>query len=191
MWTSFLQELLKKNYKENQMKAALILALLLMIIITPSNFNAQDGLKLKEGMKAPNFNLKDHIGKSYKLSSFKGKSVVVIYFYPKAGTAGCTKQACGIRDDYSKFKEKNIIVLGISTDSKEELRRFVREQNLNFPLLSDEKKIVSGKYGVLREDGRDRRITFVVDKSGVIVKIIEVSHVTSHANLVYEIASRL
>jgi peroxiredoxin Q/BCP len=185
-----LKEQLKKKDRKNQMKTAFIFALLLIIIITPSNFKAQDGLKLKEGMKAPNFNLKDHIGKNYKLSSFKGKSVVVIYFYPKAGTAGCTKQACGIRDDYSKFKEKNIIVLGISTDSKKELRRFVREQKLNFPLLTDEKKIVSEKYGVLREDGRDKRITFIVDKKGVIARIIEVADVSSHANLVFEIASQ-
>ena len=99
-------------------------------------------MKLKEGMKAPNFSLQDHKGKILKLSSFKGKSVVVIYFYPKAGTSGCTKQACGIRDDIVKFKEKNIVVLGISTDSKKEIKRFVRENKLNFPLLSDDNKVV-------------------------------------------------
>ena len=152
---------------------------------------AQNAIKLREGMKAPNFSLQNYQGKYFNLSSFNGKSPVVIYFYPKAGTPGCTKQACGIRDDIKKFKENNIAVIGISIDSKTDIKRFVRENKLNFPLLSDNKKIVSAKYGVLRDDGKAKRVTFIIDKKGIIVKIIEVSDVSTHSQVVLEIASKL
>lgn len=152
---------------------------------------AQTSTKLIEGMKAPDFTLQNYQGKSFKLSSFKEKSPVVIYFYPKAGTPGCTKQACGIRDDLNKFKDKNIIVLGISIDSKQNIKRFVHENNLNFPLLSDNKKIVAEKYGVLRDDGKAKRITFIINKEGKIEKIMEVTDVSTHSHDVFEIASKL
>ena len=152
---------------------------------------AQTSAKLSEGMKAPDFTLQNYQGKSFKLSSYKGKSSVVIYFYPKAGTPGCTKQACGIRDDLNKFKDKNIIVLGISIDSKHDIKRFVYENNLNFPLLADNKKLVTEKYGVLRDDGKAKRVTFIIDREGKIEKIIKVTDVSTHSHDVFEIASRL
>ncbi len=152
---------------------------------------AQNDIKLKEGMKAPNFVLQNYQGKSLKLSSYIGKSPIVIYFYPKAGTPGCTKQACGVRDDMNKFKGKNIVVLGISVDSKSEIKKFVREHKLNFPLLSDNKKIVTGNYGALREDGKAKRVTFIIDRKGIIAKIIEVTDVSTHSKDVFEIASKL
>ena len=152
---------------------------------------AQTSTKLIEGMKAPDFTLQNYQSKSFKLSSFKGKSPVVIYFYPKAGTPGCTKQACGIRDDLNKFKDKNIIVLGISIDSKHDIKRFIHENNLNFPLLSDNKKLVAEKYGVLRDDGKAKRITFIINKEGKIEKIMEVNDVSTHSHDVFEIASKL
>jgi len=167
----------------------LVIALFAICLIGVSV--AQTTMKLREGMKAPNFNLQNHLGKFFKLSSFKGKSPVIIYFYPKAGTPGCTKQACGIRDDLNKFKDKNVVVLGISIDSKKDIKRFVRENNINFPLLSDNNKIVTAKYGVLRDDGKAKRVTFIVDKKGIIVKIIEVSDVSAHSHNVFEIASQL
>jgi len=152
---------------------------------------AQTSTKLSEGMKAPDFTLQNYQGKSFRLSSYKGKSPVVIYFYPKAGTSGCTKQACGIRDDLNKFKDKNIVVLGISIDPKQDIKKFVHENNLNFPLLSDNKKLVSEKYGVLREDGKAKRVTFIIDRKGKIEKIIEVTDVSIHSRDVFEIASKL
>lgn len=148
-------------------------------------------VNLKEGMKAPNFSLLDQNGKKIKLSSYNGKSVVVLYFYPKAGTAGCTKQACGIRDDINLFEQNNITVLGISTDTRNEIKRFVKENNLNFPLLSDASKEVTAKYGVLREDGKAKRVTFIIDKKGVIVNILQVTDVLKHAEDVFKIASKL
>ena len=162
----------------------------MIISFSPQTFS-QTEMKLKEGIKAPNFILQNANGKYFKLSSFKGISPVVIYFYPKAGSSGCTKQACGIRDDMKSFKDKNIIVLGISVDSKREIKKFVSENNLNFPLLSDVNRVVTKKYGVLRDDGKSKRITFIIDKDGMIAKIIEVNDVSSHAKEVFEIASRL
>lgn len=152
---------------------------------------AQDSLIIKEGMKAPDFSLLDQKGKHYKLSSFIGKSPVVIYFYPKAGTSGCTKQACGIRDNINLFKDKKIVVLGISVDSKDEIKKFVKEYNLNFPLLSDYNKNVTKKYGVLREDGLANRVTFIIDRKGMVFKVMPVKDISSHAAEVYKIASQL
>jgi peroxiredoxin Q/BCP len=165
--------------------------LLLSLVLHASFLNGQDNLKLKEGMEAPDFTLQDYKGNSYKLSSFKEKSLIVIYFYPKAGTSGCTKQACDIRDDLKKFKDKKIVVIGISTDSKSDLKEFIRENNLQFPLLSDDKMIVASKYGVLRDNGKAKRITFIMDKKGIIAKILEVKDVSTHSKDVYKIASQL
>ncbi|MCU7493891.1 MAG: peroxiredoxin [Ignavibacteria bacterium] len=150
-----------------------------------------DAKTLKEGEKAPDFVLEDAYGHSYKLSSFRDKSPVVLYFYPKAGTSGCTKEACGIRDDLSKFKKNNITVLGVSVDSKAAIKKFIDEYHLNFPLLSDEGKNVSKDYGVLNKLGVDNRITFIIDKKGTINSIIRNVDVTTHSAQVYSIASKL
>lgn len=146
---------------------------------------------LKEGDKAPDFTLQDASGKNYTLSSFRDKSPVVLYFYPKAGTTGCTKEACGIRDDMSRFKKSNITVLGVSVDSKEAIKKFIDDYHLNFPLLSDENKNVSKTYGVLNKLGVDNRITFIIDKNGVINTIIRNVDVTTHSSEAYNIASKL
>jgi peroxiredoxin Q/BCP len=137
--------------------------------------------KLKPGDKAPDFTLPDANGKMYTLSSYEGKSPVIVYFYPKAGTAGCTAEACGIRDDWSKFKENNIPVLGISVDNKEAIQKFIKDNNLNFPLLSDQQKKVSKEYDVLNKRGMDNRITFIVDKNGKIADVIAVTDIPGHS----------
>lgn len=143
------------------------------------------------GTKAPNFTLQDASGKSYTLSDYIGKSPVVIYFYPQAGTSGCTKQACGIRDNWSKFEKSKIMVFGISVDSKEAIQKFINDYNLNFPLLSDANKKVSREYGVAKDDGGDKRVTFIIDMNGMISQIINVTNIASHSELVYEAASTL
>ncbi|MCK7524446.1 MAG: peroxiredoxin [Ignavibacteriales bacterium] len=146
---------------------------------------------LSVGNPAPDFTLQDSDGNSYSLSSYKEKNPVIIYFYPKAGTPGCTKQACGIRDSFSKFKENDIVVLGISVDSKESIKEFINDHNLNFPLLSDENKEVSKAYGVLNNIGVDSRITFIVDKQGNIANILRDVDVETHANDVFNLAVKL
>ncbi len=147
--------------------------------------------ELKVGMKAPDFTLKDAFGKSYTLSSYKGEEPVVVYFYPEAGTPGCTKEACGIRDNWSKFKKNKIQVLGISVDSAKKIKDFIKKYHLNFPLLSDANKKVSKSYGVYQKNGFDKRVTFIVDKKGTIAKIINVTNIAAHANEVFKIAYAL
>ena len=146
---------------------------------------------LSVGNSAPDFTLQDSDGNNYSLSSYKEKNSIIIYFYPKAGTPGCTKQACGIRDSFSKFKENDIVVLGISVDSKESIKEFIKDNNLNFPLLSDENKEVSKAYGVLNNIGVDSRITFIVDKQGNIANILRDVDVETHANDVFNLAVKL
>jgi peroxiredoxin Q/BCP len=149
------------------------------------------GDKLKVGDPAPDFKLPDADGKIYSLSNYRSKSPVVIYFYPKADTPGCTKQACGIRDEWRKFEEAGIPVFGISVDSQEDLKKFRDKYSLNFPLLSDEGKEVTKAYGVLNLLGFASRVTFIVDKDGKIAHIIDKVDVNTHAREVYDIVSNL
>lgn len=167
------------------------IVLITLIAVFFFQFCGGNAEKLNVGNQAPDFELKDAYGKTYKLSDYKNYKPVIIYFYPKANTPGCTKQACGIRDNWSKFEENGIIVLGISVDSKESLKDFIDEHSLNFPLLSDENKEVSRLYGVLNNIGLDTRITFIINKYGNIAKIIRDVDVSTHAEDVYSIAVEL
>lgn len=172
----------------NQNLFIIVFILISFIILQSCGGNAQN---LSIGNPAPDFSLQDSDGNYYSLSSYKEKNPVIIYFYPKAGTPGCTKQACGIRDSFSKFKENNIVVLGISVDSKESIKEFINDNSLNFPLLSDENKEVSKSYGVLNNIGLDSRITFIVDKQGNIANILRDVDVETHADEVFNIAVKL
>lgn len=171
------------------MKMYVLTFVLILSIFSLGLFMKGDNLKV--GDKAPDFKLQDSNGKIYSLSAYKGKNPVVIYFYPKADTPGCTKQACGIRDEWSKFEKNGIQVLGISVDSKDALKKFEQKYNLNFPLLSDESKEVCKAYGVLNMLGFANRTTFIIDKEGKIAHIIEKVNVETHANEVLELALRL
>ncbi len=143
------------------------------------------------GDSAPNFTLQDSDDNSYTLSDYKDKAPVIIYFYPKANTSGCTKQACGVRDDYSNFVENGVIIFGISVDSKEDIKEFVNDYSLNFPLLSDQNKEIAKKYGVLNNIGIASRITFIVDKHGNLAHIIKDVDVNSHSSQVLKFAKEL
>ncbi len=161
--------------------------LLSTVILTSCGGNAEN---LNENDTAPDFTLSDAFGNSYTLSKLRG-SPVVIYFYPKANTSGCTKQACGIRDNWTKFEENGIKVLGISVDSKESLAEFIDDHDLNFPLLSDELKEVSKAYGVLNDFGVSSRVTFIISKDGRILKIIRDVDVENHADDIFNHAMNL
>lgn len=144
-------------------------------------------IKLKINQKAPNFKLKDQDGNLRKLSDFRGKWVLV-YFYPKDDTPGCTKEACQIRDNFQDFKKLKIVVLGISTDSVESHKKFATKYNLPFLLLSDEKKEVVKKYGVWgtkkfmgKTYQGTLRTSFLINPEGKIVKIYENVNPTIHA----------
>lgn len=143
--------------------------------------------KLKVNQKAPNFKLKDEKGKFHKLSDYKGKWVL-IYFYPKDDTPGCTKEACAIRDEFEGFERLSIAVLGISADSVSSHQKFSKKYNLPFSLLADEKKEVVKKYGVW---GKKKflgkvyegilRTSFLVNPAGKIEKIYENVEPETHA----------
>jgi len=135
--------------------------------------------KISPDQLAPDFVLLDQDSSMRKLSDYRGNWVVV-YFYPKDDTPGCTKEACGIRDDYTKFARQEIVVLGISYDSPESHRAFIKKYKLPFTLLSDGDKSVSKLYdaqGLLFAD----RKTFLIDPEGVIRKIYNKVDVTSHS----------
>lgn len=169
-----------------------LINIITLIVLTISIYSCGGNAEnLKINDKAPDFTLNDSDGNEYTLSSFQNQTPVVIYFYPKAGTPGCTKQACAIRDSWSEFKDNGISVLGISVDSKESIKEFIDENNLNFPLLSDYSKEVSKKYGVLNNIGLSNRISFVIDKEGKIAKIIRDVDVSTHAQDVLEFAKSL
>ncbi len=142
--------------------------------------------KLKVGDSAPDFTLLDQNGKSVSLHDFKGKKVVV-YFYPKAMTPGCTVQACEIRNSESKLKSAHIVVLGISADPVKSLKKFEEKEKLNFSLLSDpEKKVIQsyGAWGLKKFMGREfegiLRQSFLIDSEGKIVQIMEKVDTKTH-----------
>ena len=140
---------------------------------------------LKEGNKAPDFTAIDQDRAKVKLSSFKGKKNVVLYFYPKDMTPGCTTQACNFRDQYKKFKDT--VILGVSIDSSERHQKFIAKYDLPFTLIADIDKKVVQKYGIWQEKklyGKTFmgivRTTFIIDKAGTIQKIFPKVKVKNH-----------
>ena len=143
---------------------------------------------LKVGDKAPDFQLKNQREETICLDSYRHKSNIVLYFYPKASTPGCTVQACSLRDTYADFKNLNTEIIGISPDLSKKLLNFENKQNLNFNLLSDpEHKIAEayGVWGLKKFMGREFmgiiRSTFLIDKKGKIFKIWKNVKVKNHA----------
>ena len=146
----------------------------------------------EEGKKAPDFKLTDQNEKTISLSDYKGKNVI-LYFYPKDDTSGCTKEACSFRDDFPKFKRVDAVILGVSPDSVESHKKFVKKYNLNFSLLADENKEVIKKYDVWKEKslyGRKymgvERTTYIIDPEGKIKKIFRKVKVDGHNKEVME-----
>ncbi len=147
---------------------------------------------LEVGKKAPAFKLKNQNGETVSLSDFKGKKIV-LYFYPKDDTSGCTKEACSFRDMSEEYNKYNAVVIGISADSTASHQKFIKKYDLNFTLLSDEDKTVLEKYGVWKEKsmyGKKymgiERTTFIIEEEGKIKKIFPKVKVTSHEQEVLE-----
>lgn len=153
--------------------------------------NQKAASEIAEGGAAPDFTLPGDDGRMVKLSDYRGKQPVVLYFYPKDETAGCTKEACAFRDNLSDFKKAGVEVLGVSVDSIESHQKFKQKENLNFTLLSDEKKEVTNRYGVLASSGVARRVTFIIDKNGTVRKIYRDVSPEEHAAEVLEFARSL
>lgn len=142
---------------------------------------------LRISEKAPDFTLKDEKGQSVTMSSFQGKKVVV-YFYPKDNTPGCTTQACAFKAVYDIFREKGVTVLGISRDGAESHKKFIEKYNLPFTLLSDPDASVIQAFGACKEKtmfGKTSfgtaRATFVIDENGIIEKVFEKANPETNA----------
>jgi len=154
-------------------------------------------MALKIGDKAPSFKLKNQDAKVVSLSDLKGKPVV-LYFYPKDNTSGCTKEACNFRDEFPKFGKMKAEIIGVSADSVESHKKFTEKYKLPFNLLSDEKKDVLEKYGVWQEKsmyGKKYmgivRTTFIIDAKGKISKIFPKVKVENHNEEVMEALKEL
>jgi peroxiredoxin Q/BCP len=152
---------------------------------------------VKEGNKAPAITLKDQDGTKVSLNDFNGKNVV-LYFYPKDNTSGCTKEACNFRDEFPRFGKLNAVILGVSPDSVESHKKFAGKYDLPFKLLSDERKEVIEKYGVWKEKsmyGKKymgvERSTFIIDKKGKVNKIFRKVKVADHNKEVTEVLKEL
>tara|TARA_B100001971_G_scaffold215182_1_gene259125 strand:- start:68663 stop:69154 length:492 start_codon:yes stop_codon:yes gene_type:complete len=141
----------------------------------------------KVGNMAPAFTLVDQDGEKVALKDFKGKKNVVLYFYPKAMTPGCTVQACGIRDYKKEFAKANTVVLGVSPDEPNKLQRFIEKQDLNFTLLSDPDHKIADKYGswgpkkfMGKEYDGILRQTFIIGKDGRLKHIMDKVKTKTH-----------
>ena len=141
---------------------------------------------IEEGAEAPDFTLPNQDGEDVSLSDFRGRPVV-LYFYPKADTPGCTTQACGIRDRHAEYEAAGVTVLGVSPDPVEAIRRFHDKQSLNFTLLADADHAVAERYGVWGEKsmyGKTymgvQRSTFIIDPEGRVVHVIPKASPKTH-----------
>lgn len=162
-----------------------LIATFLFFLLAAPGVMAQT--KLKAGDKAPDFTAKDQDGKTVSLSNFKGKKVI-LYFYPKDFTSGCTAEACSLRDNMAALNKDGYVVLGVSTDSEASHKDFQTKNALPFPLLADVDKAMHMKYGVWTERERNGvktfntvRTTFLINKDGFINSVIENVDTQNHA----------
>ena len=149
--------------------------------------------KLKEGMKAPSFEGVDQSGRKIRLGDFAGKKVV-LYFYPKDNTPGCTAEACDLRDNYNTFLKKGLAVIGVSIDSEKSHQKFAGKYSLPFPLIADTSKKICTDYGVWKEKslyGKTFlgiiRTTFIIDEKGIIEKIISKVETKTHSEQIFNL----
>lgn len=150
--------------------------------------------QLKEGMKAPLFEGTDQHGKKIKLEDFTGKKVV-LYFYPKDDTPGCTAEACNLRDNYNQLLKKGYAVIGVSMDSEKSHIKFAEKYSLPFPLIADISKKIISDYGVWKEKslyGKTflgiARTTFVIDEKGIIEEIISKVDTKNHTDQILNLS---
>jgi len=148
--------------------------------------------ELKVGDTAPDFSLLDERGLPVSLKDYLGKKVVVLYFYPKDFTSGCTAEACSFRDDYKPIQDKGAVVIGASLDSVESHLKFSEKYMLPFTILSDHKKEVAKAYGVLGVGGfLAKRVTFIINRDGKITHVFTKVDVKQHSEEVLKALEEL
>ncbi len=145
--------------------------LIVLILIVFSVFRSSAQNPLKVGDKIPSFQLKDQSGENFDIDQYIGNTAMVIYFYPKDDTPGCTKEACSFRDSYEAFTDKNIKVIGISSDDVESHKNFAAKYNLPFTLLADTESEVRNLFGVKNNAFGliPGRVTYVIDQKGEVI----------------------
>jgi peroxiredoxin Q/BCP len=150
-------------------------------------------IQLKEGVKAPAFEGIDQNGNTIRLSDFSGKKVI-LYFYPKDNTPGCTAEACNLRDNYSALLKSGFAVIGVSIDNEKSHKGFASKYSLPFPLIADTSRKIVTDYGVFREKklyGKSFlgivRTTFIIDEKGIIEKIISKVDTKNHSEQIFTI----
>jgi peroxiredoxin Q/BCP len=151
---------------------------------------------IEQGQMAPDFELPDQDGREVKLSDFRGQPVV-IYFYPKADTPGCTVQACGVRDHQADYAKVGSVVLGISPDPVAKVKKFHDKEGLNFALLADEDHAVTERYGVWSQKSMygktymgAERTTFIIDSAGKVAEVLRKVKPAEHDELVLKALER-
>lgn len=154
---------------------------------------AADSQTPKVGDKAPSVTGKDQDGKPWKLADHTGKQVVLLYFYPKDETPGCTRQACGLRDRMDELKKDKVEVVGVSFDSAESHQKFIAKHNLNFSLLADTDGKIADAYGVRREAGKSiaRRASFLIGLDGKIAHVTDVPSADVHLSEMKDAVAKL
>jgi len=169
---------------------AIALALVVGLAAGKSAF-AADAMP-KVGDKAPLVEGKDQAGKAWNLSDDVGKKVVLLYFYPKDDTPGCTKEACGFRDSIDALKAQNVEVIGVSFDSGESHQKFITKYNLNFPLIADTDGKIADAYGVRMNNRKmDNRVSFLIGLDGKIVHVTNSPDAEKHLTEMKNAASKL
>lgn len=136
-------------------------------------------MTLSAGTPAPAFTAKDANGNTVSLADYAGKTVI-LYFYPKDDTPGCTKQACSFRDHYPDYQDKNIVVLGVSADDEASHQKFIEKYNLPFPLLADRDRTIIKAYDV-DGGGYAKRVTYIIDEGGTISHVYDSVQTATHA----------
>jgi peroxiredoxin Q/BCP len=138
-------------------------------------------IRLKAGDPAPDFEGPTSNGSRLGLKNFLGKKNVVLYFYPKDDTPGCTKEACSFRDNLQPIRSMGAEIIGVSLDSIESHGKFASKYGLSFPLISDKEKRIANAYGVLKDtETSTSRVTFIIDKTGKVAKVFPKVDVTKH-----------
>lgn len=147
----------------------------------------------KVGDKAPLIEGTDQDGKTFKLADAVGKKVVLLYFYPKDDTPGCTKQACGLRDRMGDLKKDNVQVVGVSFDNADSHKKFIAKHNLNFPLLADTEGKIADAYGVRAAEGKSmsRRASFLIGLDGKIAHVTDTRSAETHLAEMKEAVEKL
>ena len=146
----------------------------------------------KAGDKAPSFEAKDQDDKTVKLADYAGKQAVLLYFYPKDNTPGCTKEACGFRDRIDDLKKQGVAVLGVSRDDAASHKKFIADHSLTFPLLADTDGKVTEAYGAgMAGRKMSRRVSFLIDKNGKIVHVTDTPSADKHLSEMKEAVDKV